>query len=149
MVTPLHNFAMPLVRYDTGDYAVAAAPCACGRGLPALERILGRHRNRLRLPDGSSRWLQLSNMRWMDIAPAVERFQVRQGHDLSLMFRYEAAAPLDPVCESRIRDEVLLLAGARLPFSFELVEALPIGANGKLEDFVCLVPEAAADVGGV
>ena len=29
VVTPLHNFATPLLRYDIGDYAEVGAPCPC------------------------------------------------------------------------------------------------------------------------
>jgi phenylacetate-CoA ligase len=42
LVTPLHNYAMPLLRYELGDYAEVGEPCPCGRGLPVLSRILGR-----------------------------------------------------------------------------------------------------------
>lgn len=59
VVTTLHNFAMPLVRYALGDYAEVGAPCPCGRGLPALKRILGRQRNMVTLPDGSQHWPSL------------------------------------------------------------------------------------------
>ena len=52
VVTTLHNFAMPLLRYDIGDYAEVGASCPCGRGLGVLTRILGRQRNLLVLPDG-------------------------------------------------------------------------------------------------
>ncbi len=41
VVTPLHNFSMPLIRYDTGDFAEVGAPCESGRGLPVLKRIIG------------------------------------------------------------------------------------------------------------
>lgn len=41
LVTPLHNLAMPLIRYDIGGAAEVGAPCPCGRGLPVLTRILG------------------------------------------------------------------------------------------------------------
>ena len=34
VVTTLHNFAMPLIRYELRDYAEAGGPCPCGRGLP-------------------------------------------------------------------------------------------------------------------
>lgn len=36
VVTPLHNFAMPLLRYELGDIAALDSPCACGRGLPVI-----------------------------------------------------------------------------------------------------------------
>lgn len=42
LVTSLHNFATPLIRYELGDLAVFGAPCACGRGLPVISRVLGR-----------------------------------------------------------------------------------------------------------
>jgi len=45
VITTLHNYAMPLVRYETGDFAEVGDPCPCGRGLPVLRRVVGRPRN--------------------------------------------------------------------------------------------------------
>jgi phenylacetate-CoA ligase len=45
LVTDLHNFASPLIRYEIGDQAEVGEPCPCGRGLPTLRRILGRATN--------------------------------------------------------------------------------------------------------
>ena len=44
VATGLHNFAQPLLRYNTLDRAVAAGDrvCSCGRTLPLVERIVGR-----------------------------------------------------------------------------------------------------------
>lgn len=43
VVTPLHNYAMPLIRYDIGDTArVSGEPCTCGSPLPAWDEITGR-----------------------------------------------------------------------------------------------------------
>ena len=42
VATSLHNFAMPLIRWDVGDSAEVGAPCPCGRGLPVLTRIVDR-----------------------------------------------------------------------------------------------------------
>ncbi len=56
IVTSLHNFAMPLIRYEIGDHAQVGPPSPCGRGLPVLQRVLGRSRSRIRLPDGSRRF---------------------------------------------------------------------------------------------
>src|SRR6185437_16003324 len=56
VLTSLHNFAMPLIRYAIGDYAEVGAPCPCGRGLPVIERLLGRRRNMVTLPDGRRAW---------------------------------------------------------------------------------------------
>ena len=41
--TGLHSFAMPFIRYDTGDVGIASdEKCPCGRGLPLLKSIEGR-----------------------------------------------------------------------------------------------------------
>jgi phenylacetate-CoA ligase len=42
VVTNLHNYAMPFIRYDTGDMATLGDPCSCGRAFPVLVRIEGR-----------------------------------------------------------------------------------------------------------
>jgi phenylacetate-CoA ligase len=43
VLTPLHNYAMPLIRYDIEDWAEAGpTQCECGCPLPALRRIIGR-----------------------------------------------------------------------------------------------------------
>lgn len=51
--TNLENYAMPLIRYDTGDLgAIANDNCGCGRGLRKISHILGRSRDFILTPDG-------------------------------------------------------------------------------------------------
>ncbi len=53
IATALLNADMPLIRYETGDRATAAADaCACGRGLPVLAAIEGRVDDVIITPDG-------------------------------------------------------------------------------------------------
>lgn len=56
IITTLHNFAKPLIRYAIGDYAEVGEPCECGRGLPVLTKVMGRTRNMFVKPDGSYFW---------------------------------------------------------------------------------------------
>jgi phenylacetate-CoA ligase len=52
-LTDLWNYAMPLIRYETGDLAVASAgECDCGRGFPMIGQIEGRSLECLRTPSG-------------------------------------------------------------------------------------------------
>jgi phenylacetate-CoA ligase len=40
IATSLHNYGMPLIRYEVGDVtAYKKNPCSCGRGLPLLEAV--------------------------------------------------------------------------------------------------------------
>jgi phenylacetate-CoA ligase len=55
VVTDLHNFGMPLIRYINGDVATAAEPvrCACGRGLSKIARVDGRRADAILDRDGN------------------------------------------------------------------------------------------------
>jgi phenylacetate-CoA ligase len=53
IVTDLHNFGMPFIRYQIGDLgSIKEGRCACGRGLPRLQGIEGRVLDTLRTADG-------------------------------------------------------------------------------------------------
>jgi phenylacetate-CoA ligase len=52
VLTTLENYLMPLVRYEIGDYAIAATGrCQCGRTLPLISRLEGRNINLFRTAD--------------------------------------------------------------------------------------------------
>jgi len=54
VVTDLHNFVMPRLRYVLGDVAaLSAEACPCGLGLPLLKSIEGREDALFTLPDGT------------------------------------------------------------------------------------------------
>ena len=134
VVTTLHNFAMPLIRYDIGDYAEVGEACACGRTLPVLRQVLGRERNMLRLPDGSQHWPSFPEDRWVGIAP-IHQVQVVQTQLDEIRLRVVAARPLTA-------DEAAQLIATfadtlKFPhrIGIEQVEAIPRGANFKFEDF--------------
>jgi phenylacetate-CoA ligase len=43
IITSLHNYSMPLIRYDIGDMAILGPKkCTCGNPLQSLQRITGR-----------------------------------------------------------------------------------------------------------
>ena len=66
VVTGLYNYAMPFIRYEVGDIAVAGTgPCACGRTLPIIRRIEGRTRNVFVFRDGTRFWPRNSTVRPM------------------------------------------------------------------------------------
>ena len=53
LLTALHNFHTPFIRYEILDGAALAPDrCPCGRGLPLLTQVLGKRRPQFRLPDG-------------------------------------------------------------------------------------------------
>jgi phenylacetate-CoA ligase len=139
VLTTLHNFAMPLIRYRIGDYAEVGAPCTCGRGLPVLKRIHGRQRNMLTLPDGSQHWPSFPSALWLTVAP-IRQFRVIQTARDSLEITYAMDRALTVAEEVKLKEAL----GERLGYAFEIawnhVDVIERTANAKYEDFVSLLP---------
>ncbi len=134
VVTDLHNFAAPLIRYAIGDYAEVGAPCPCGRGLPVLSRILGRSRNMLVLPSGDSLWPTLD----LDILQAVAPFrsaQVIQRSVEEIEVRLVATRPMTAEEEERMRVHFRDRLTDAFRLNFVYVDDIPRSPNGKFEDF--------------
>lgn len=136
VLTDLHSFALPLIRYDIGDFAEVAPPSPCGRGLPAIRRILGRVRNMLLHTDGRKTWPLFPDRRLREVAP-LRQYQVVQ----RALDRIEARVVLEqPMTARQAADLRDVIAGVVGPgFSMEVVQVDSIARSqaGKYEDFRC------------
>jgi phenylacetate-coenzyme A ligase PaaK-like adenylate-forming protein len=124
---------MPLIRYAIGDYAEVGPPCACGRGLPVLARILGRVRNLLTLPTGERVGVAYLHDIFKD-AP-VAQFQIVQRSREHLEMRIVPTRELTPDDERRISAAAVDRFGHPFRVTFEYLAELPYGPGGKFEDF--------------
>jgi phenylacetate-CoA ligase len=139
VVTDLHNFATPLIRYDLGDLAEADGPCACGRGLPKIRRVLGRVRNLLCLPDGRRLWPLVGAFSYRDIAP-VRQFQIVQRSLERVTLRLAVERPLSVTEETALTEKLIEFLGYRFNVDFDYCKPeIPRGPGGKFEDFICEV----------
>ncbi len=139
VVTDLHNYATPLIRYDIRDYAEVGEPCACGRGLGTLNRVLGRHRNMLKTPEGQVRWPLTGFHSFQDVV-TVRQYQFIQ-QELDLV---EATLVVDePLSdEQRTALESIIRAAMQWDHRLDLIERrepLDVTPNGKHEDFISRV----------
>jgi phenylacetate-CoA ligase len=134
VITTLHNFAMPLIRYEIGDFAEAGELCDCGRGLPVIRRIFGRVRNMLRLPDGSQRHPRFGESQFGAIAPVLQ-FQVVQKSLSEIEVALVVARALTTDEENTLRTLILKNLGYPFNLTFSYRAEIPLLASGKYEDF--------------
>lgn len=140
-ITTLFNYAMPLIRYRIGDRAIAGQPepCACGRTLPRLERILGRARNRFILPDGNSFWpsgdLALAMRRYVPF----RQFQMVQTERHRIELRYVPSSDGDRPDTEGLAALVRKRVHPGVTVDLKPVTDIPRSPGGKYEDFICLV----------
>lgn len=138
VVSSLHNFAMPLVRYDMRDYAEAGPPCPCGRGLPTLARVLGRKRNMLVLPSGEKRWPLTGFMKYREIAP-IRQYQLVQKDLENIETRLVVDAALSRQQEEALAEVICTYLGHPFHVSFTYLDAFPPHPGGKFEDFISVL----------
>ncbi len=128
VVTPLYNYASPLIRYRSGDFVEKGPACPCGRTLPTIARVVGRREHMFRFPDGRRS------------LPAIDRVRVCEilGHEAWVFAQTAMSAAELHVAEGgyegRERDLLSLLSSATGPsFSVNLkrVGSLPLTSGGK------------------
>jgi len=143
IITGLYNYAMPFIRYEVGDVAVAGAEqCSCGRTLPVIKQIEGRTRNMFVFRDGTRFWPRSFMIRPMRAFVPFRHYQLVQLDHETIEFRYT------PDGSGRAPDLTALNAYARQIIHPSVhvraieVEVLSAGPSGKLEQFISKLPAA-------
>lgn len=142
VVTDLHNFAMPLIRYALRDWAEVGPPCSCGRGLTTLRRVVGRTRNMAVSPAGKHFWPVLETQRMLEVLPHLRQYQFEQTAIDAITVTL-ACTPA-PTVEKLLRLQTVLeqALGHAYRWTWQLQETpIPSGASGKFEEFVSRIAE--------
>ena len=136
VITDLLNFATPMIRYEIGDLATVAERCPCGRNSLALERILGRERNLLTMPNGDQHWPITGFHRWGEVAQ-IRQFQFIQETREKILVHLVTDAPLTTDQESRMAAIIRESLGGDFDIEFrQSRQLLPRSKGGKFEEFI-------------
>ena len=133
VVTTLHNYAFPLIRYEIDDAVTLGHPCSCGRGLPVIEKILGRRRHMFLFPDGSEMWPTL--MHGMGNL-SVRQWQVAQTGPLELEVRYVPANPDKSSDYDRMTAFIRRQFRQNLSVRYKRLDRLPALPGGKFHNYI-------------
>jgi len=138
IVTDLHNYAFPLIRYEIGDYAELGGACDCGRGLTVLKRIKGRYRNILTTPSGERRYPRLGIQDLHEIVP-VQQFQAVQHTLNDIEIRLVLPSPLQSEEKEKLISKFHSMLGDCFNFEIKQVDNIARSASGKYEEFVSML----------
>ena len=120
VITGLSNFAMPLIRYDTGDLAETSdGPCPCGRTLPSFGDIVGRYGRAAYLPPGTMGPVlalrEAIETMQADIMRGLREFQIHQYADRRMELRLAVRSPLSDAFFEHVRAEWAKATGGSGP----------------------------------
>jgi phenylacetate-CoA ligase len=138
VVTNLHAYAMPFIRYRIGDLATRVASCGCGLPFSGIGEIQGRMLDYFPLPGG--RLLHpYEIVRLLVWGPGewLKQYQLVQERADRVVL-YAVAEPAPARLEGVMR-AVRPLLGPAVEFEVRLVERIPFESTGKLRPSRSLV----------
>jgi phenylacetate-CoA ligase len=134
VLTGLHSFTTPLLRYRIGDVAERGpTPCPCGQPFATLHSIQGRTMEYFDRGDGTRihHW-ELSRHILEVFRPHVELYQLVQESPGRVVMRLVPQVELQEgtvaAIESRGREKF----GPAVEFAVEVVEEIPVAPSGKM-----------------
>ena len=140
VVTNLHAYAMPFIRYRIGDLATRGGSCRCGLPFGSIGEIQGRMIDYFPLPDG--RLLHpyeiVSRLVW---GPAewLRQYQlVQEQRDRVVLYAVTDGTPSAERLEG-IRRTVGPVLGPAVSLEIQVVDRIPFESTGKLRPSRSLV----------
>lgn len=131
--TGFNNWAMPLIRYRTGDIAVVGPDsCACGRQYPLWQRIEGRKQEYIVGPDGKLVSLTAFIFGQHYCAfDKIKRLQIVQDHPGDIVLRLLVVSEWSVEDENRMLRDMFEVLGRDWEIKIEYVDRIELTARGK------------------
>jgi phenylacetate-CoA ligase len=131
VVTALHQFAMPFIRYKENDMAIyEPGQCPCGRSFPRLKEIVGRTNDFLVSADGQFVHGGLFAY-LLRVNPDVLRYQVYQPDKGRLQVRLVCTQAVSQDWLAETRAEIQRHFGKSTQVVFRLVDQIELTPAGK------------------
>jgi phenylacetate-CoA ligase len=142
LVTTFGNYAMPLIRYDTGDRAILAGDvCRCGRNTTRLREVVGRSTDCFRTREGRVipgeffiylLVVSLKDSPFAKVQAVQDDYEavrynlvLRQGRELARDLRHE------------IEKKTRVVMGDSCRIEFRFVDEIESSASGKYRYTIC------------
>lgn len=142
LLTDLHNYGMPLMRYAVGDLATAKqGKCSCGRGLPMIASVDGRTMDALLTPEGHLVGDYLESL--ILGTPGIRRFQAVQEQIDAIEVSLVRGKDFEEASLEKIRNAMRQAFGDSLRLDFLFTEEIPLTPTGKLRVAISKLAMAA------
>lgn len=130
LVTHLHSYATPFIRYDLGDIATLRDSCPCGYHGPVLTNIYGRSKQLLKHADGRLAPFYVPGSDMLAVANIAE-FRIRQTALQTLVVELAAPDPLPPAKIDACRQLIQTYAGEDFDIQIRQVPKIDWGRDTK------------------
>ncbi|MFZ5979902.1 MAG: phenylacetate--CoA ligase family protein [Candidatus Zixiibacteriota bacterium] len=134
VLTELHSYAMPFIRYRLGDTVVLSDElCSCGMESPLFAHIEGRLEDMIETPDGRK---VAGGMLYYTLTRGIHQFKAYQ----RAVNKLEVFIEKGPDFSEKFLEDVIVkwreYLGEEMQFEFKFVDRVPADPSGKLRYFV-------------
>lgn len=135
VITNLHNYAMPFIRYKIGDRAKVSknSKCSCGRNLQIIDEVVGRTFDIIEFPNGR----RVGGTFWtlcMRSVPGVKDFQVVQEElDKILIYYTQDNHDHEEVDFDKLKQNISCYSGDELRIYFKKLSEIEPTSAGKMK----------------
>jgi len=130
LLTHLHSYATPFIRYDVGDLGALADTCKCGHDGPTLSNIMGRSKDLIKHADGRLTRFHVRAGEMTKVA-AVEEYRIRQTTPNTLILEVAGCDALSEVQHDYFVQLLNGHAGGDFNVDVRVVEEIDWGQSVK------------------
>ena len=137
--TGLHSFAMPFIRYDTGDIGILSdEKCPCGRGLPLLKSVEGRADDFFVFTDGTlcSPSVIVNQIK---LIPGISQFKLVQESETEIVMWLVPSKDFSQQTRSEIKETIQKIMGDGVNVEVRTVKVIPSDSTRKMRQLVSKV----------
>jgi len=131
IITNLHNYSMPLIRYEIGDTAIGdPKQCQCKNILPTLKKITGRITDHFVLKDETLIYGEYFTHLFY-LKEWVKTFQVIQEDYEKIKILMVLEKKINTNDKKDIENKIRLVMGQNCQINWEFVKDIPKTPQGK------------------
>lgn len=131
IITNLHSYAMPFIRYTQDDIATLSKKRPlCGRGFPLLEQIQGRKDDFIVLKNGQKMGSH-PFYRSISFIPGIKRWRITQEDIDNLKVEIEPAANFSLEIQKVLEKKLKTLVRNQININIFIIDSIPISPSVK------------------
>ena len=139
LVTNLHNYAMPFIRYEIGDLGrLSDEVCSCGRGLPLMSSIEGRTTDIIVTQDGNFISTPVLTLIFKNLP--VKQYQVIQEKSEKIIVKIVRGSKYSKKDTRYIMRGMRKFIGKGVQIRLEFVDSIPLTNSGKKKPIISKIP---------
>jgi phenylacetate-coenzyme A ligase PaaK-like adenylate-forming protein len=144
LITHLHSYSTPFIRYEIGDVGAISEKCECGHCGPVISRLLGRTTSLLRSPNGTVTPFFLHEAHFKKIL-SVKEWRMRQTESDKLVLEIVPFSDLGHLDAISLSDVVRHYLGSEFRVDVVQLKSIDWGPGYKRLMFKCEIPEPSSE----